>query len=276
MERLSFADVTRLVNLTPTTRIDPEPVVSVAGQWAIYRCANVAPGYNYPINILYLLADCRKESMPEARAAVVSPRITQVIAPNSLWARHRDSIETVFADLRATMTVRSYLFNFLKDALEPYLNQIAGAPQHFVRRAIDVSTPHEASSPRPKPLINHFYGEDGKLGVLLAEPGEGKTYEMRQLAADLSAAERRDVNPLPIYVSSDQWEGMRPDDLADLSKTISQSFTFHGTPIGWILDNEKVFLSVCCKAGLLCILFDGFDEYIYRNQGQFAPNDIVN
>src|SRR5438874_13347005 len=102
MERLSFADVTRLVNLTPTTRIDPEPVVSVAGQWAIYTGKNVAPGYEYPINILYLLADCKLESMREARAAVVSPRHTQLIVPNSLWARHRQEIESIFAKLHSS------------------------------------------------------------------------------------------------------------------------------------------------------------------------------
>lgn len=278
MEKLQFSDVTRLVNLTPSTRIDPEPVKGVRGQWALHTGENVAPGYTYPISILYLYADCTLESIRETAAAVDNPRQTQVVVPKSFWengAKLKEMMR-VLSQVRERMTVRAYLYNFLKDALVPYLATIHRSPQIFVRRPIEGGVRPPNAPLHLNRLIYHFHPEGGNLGVLLAEPGEGKTYEVRQLASDLSPREDPTGRlPLPIYVSSDQWEGMPADDLANIAKTISHSFTYHKTPIPWIVDNEAVFLDVVCKAGLMCILFDGFDEYIYRNRGEFSPSAII-
>ena len=112
----------------------------------------------------------------------------------------------------------------------------------------------------------------GKLAILLAEPGQGKTYMSRYLASTLASNQ---YGVIPLVVDSTQWSNMSLPDLASLWKTVAHTFRHYGATIGWIENHEDVFLKITLKADLFRTVFDGFDEYILRNAGAVQPLELL-
>jgi len=112
----------------------------------------------------------------------------------------------------------------------------------------------------------------GKLGVLLAEPGQGKTYMSRYLVSILA---RAGSSVVPLMVDSSQWHTMPVEDQRSLVKTIAHSFRHFGAPISWLDGHEDDFLTAALKADICRIVFDGFDEYILRNRGSVQPIEVL-
>lgn len=111
----------------------------------------------------------------------------------------------------------------------------------------------------------------GWLGVLLAGPGQGKTFTSEYLVSKMAQSKKL----FPIYINSDQWRTIAPDDFGNLQKTIIHSFRHFETPIGWLEGCEEEFLMVTLKARLFRIVFDGFDEYVLRNQGRVSAPETL-
>lgn len=113
-------------------------------------------------------------------------------------------------------------------------------------------------------LVTHFAPvERASVGVLVADPGQGKTHMTRRLAANPIPS-----GTIPLYVDSRQWANLSNDALADLWRVISATFEHFDAPMPWIAGKEYDFFAVTMKAGLFALIFDGFDEYIYKTGGR--------
>src|SRR5690606_36538172 len=149
------------------------------------------------------------------------------------------------------------------------------APQFYIDPKI--TTPIGAAKEAPNPLLNFFTDhlaikEDSKIGqiaVLLAEPGQGKTYMSQYLVAELLSRKA-----IPIYVQSDQWNQLAPQDLSSIWRTIVNSFRYFDAPIPWLFADEEQFIFTFMKSGLSTLVFDGFDEYVLKNKGRVTAREV--
>ena len=106
---------------------------------------------------------------------------------------------------------------------------------------------------------------------MLGEPGQGKTYMSKHLVSLLATSS----DLVPIYIDSSQWQSMSRDDLGSLQKTIAHSFRHFEAPIAWLDGQEERFLRATLKADLFRVVFDGFDEYILRNEGRLSVTEAL-
>ena len=169
-----------------------------------------------------------------------------------------------------------YFSSFIRAQVDNYLSKIKGLSySNYVNPQIQISGGFTKSTPNP--VLNFLTDPDsasplfrGTLGVLLAEPGQGKTFMTRYLANEVSSR-----NFIPLYVHSEQWSRMQRDEISSIWKTIVHSFRHFEAPIGWIDGAEEEFIKVALKAGTFRIIFDGFDEYVLWNKGNVDAFETI-
>lgn len=275
MKVLRFEEVAGLINHSRITEVNLNPIKSDPGKWALYHGLNKVPHFKYDFYILYLYADLTKDTAYHAAKAIDHPEITQIVYASSVRRSSLDELEKYIsgkvAGLRET---KSYLSSFIQEQLGKYNEKLkALEPKYFVDPAYE--TPSGFKRKYPNPLLsflNDTMSEvtGGKLGVLLAEPGQGKTYTTQFLATELCKQ-----NAIPIFIHSPQWFEMKETDLTSIWKTIIHSFKYFESPIDWIEGAEREFLDVTLKAGLFRVIFDGFDEYVLWNGGKIDANEVL-
>ena len=108
--------------------------------------------------------------------------------------------------------------------------------------------------------------------MLLAEPGQGKTYMSQYLVSKLA---EQSPGIAPVMIGSYQWRQLSLEDLSSLHKTILNSFRHFEAPIAWLEGHEEQFLRVALKADFFRIVFDGFDEYVLRNMGNVSATEVL-
>lgn len=273
MEPLTFSDIAVLLNHSRTIRISEKPTEQNPNNWELFVGEHRIHTDSIPFQILYLQARATADGLREAARRVRGDRVYIVYAP-SLDGRlklHHDLFRTKKSAKRFWNTT-DYLKSFFREELDAYNQKLTAlSPKYYIDP--DVIVPRGVARKIPNPLLSFL--EDiaassditpGEIGVLLAEPGQGKTYMSQYLVAALAQSHR----VFPIHISSDQWRSIAPDDFGDLAKTIVHSFRHFGTPIGWLDGCEDKFLGVTVKARLFRIVFDGFDEYVLRNRDQVS------
>ena len=144
-------------------------------------------------------------------------------------------------------------------------------PPHYV-------DPRIGTHLRPPNAVEAFLSEPsgdgtGALGIVLAEPGQGKSYMSQYVVHRLATI--RGETLVPVLVDATQWQSMPEEDLSDLWKTIAHSFRFYEVPIGWVEGHEEAFIQAACRTDLFRIVFDGFDEFILRNRGRVDPMEVL-
>jgi hypothetical protein len=279
MESLNFPEVARLINRTGSTAISEKPIKEEAGQWALYEGLLQSGAISLKIYLLYLLSDANNVGFKSAKktlAALPQPSSFQVVYAASLGDKY-PTLKRTFADVtRNIVSLTEYFTSFLRQQIDNYLAKISTLPhQYYVDPYIKV--PAGVSRKTPNPVLSLLIDDDfgprpaeGAVGILLAEPGQGKTFMSRYLAVN---AVRKKL--IPIYVHSEQWSRMQPEELTSLWKTIVHSFRYFDAPIGWIEGAELDFVRVALKAGIFRIIFDGFDEYVLWNQGKVDALDTI-
>ncbi len=176
----------------------------------------------------------------------------------------------------SVLSLTDYFKCFIQNNTELYLAKIRALDhKNYVDPKIEVSEGFIRHLPNPARtflLDPDLKGDlfNGTLGVLLGEPGQGKTFMTRYLANECAKK-----NTIPIYVHSEQWHKMQQDEIASLWKTIVHSFRFFEAPIGWIDGAEEDFLRVALRTGLFRIIFDGLDEFILWNKGTVEAVDTI-
>jgi|WetSurMetagenome_2_1015567.scaffolds.fasta_scaffold00529_17 hypothetical protein len=276
---LDFLEVVELINHSRITEIDINPVILEKGKWALFKGLNKVPNFTYPFYVLYIYSDFTKESSLAAAKSIIYVNSTQVIFAPSVKETYLNELKNQiknFKDLAGFRNLKDYFLSFIQDQLKVYLQRIISElePKYYVDPPYE--TPSGFKSKIPNPLYSFLIDniddiKGGSLGVLLAEPGQGKTYTTRYLATTLATN-----GYIPIYIHSPQWFNMKEDDLSSLYKTITYSFRYFDAPLDWIEGVEDLFINITLKLGMFRIIFDGFDEYILWNKGKFTPNEIIN
>ena len=138
------------------------------------------------------------------------------------------------------LTIKEYLGSFISDELNVYRDALSKyTPTYYIDPRIE--TPRSIVRKIPNPIQTFLTdpdtsksASDGLLGVVLAEPGQGKTYMCEHLVTRLLT----NKGSFPIYVSATQWETMKLEDLSSLGKTLTHSFHYAESPISWLIGCE--------------------------------------
>jgi hypothetical protein len=275
---LDFLEVVALINHSRITEIDINPLKGEKGKWALFKGLNKVPNFTYPFYILYIYSDFTKESSLSASQSIIYPNSTQVVYAPSVKESYLSELKSQirnYKDLAGFRDLKVYFLSFIQDQLKVYLQRIITElePKYYVDPPYE--TPSGIKRKIPNPLYSFLTDniddiKGGSLGVLLADPGQGKTYTTRYLATTLASN-----GFIPIYIHSPQWFNMKEEDLSSLYKTITYSFRYFDAPLDWIEGVEDLFINITLKLGMFRIIFDGFDEYILWNKGKFTPNEII-
>jgi hypothetical protein len=259
--------------------IPETPSEQQAGQWALHLGTVQIGGIKSEIKVLYLYADANQDGTRRARTicSKSSNKSTiQVVYADSLHTRNRSVIDSFKDKAGSVLGLTEYFSSFFRTQTDNYIKKIRSLNfKNYVDPHIEVAGTFTRKVPNP--ALSFLLDPDtassrfsGTLGVLLGEPGQGKTFMSRYLA-DACANKRT----IPIYVHSEQWSRMQSDELTSLWKTIVHSFRYFESPIGWIDGAEEEFLRVALRTGLFRIIFDGFDEFVLWNKGVVDAIDTI-
>jgi hypothetical protein len=276
VELLDFREIAELINKSKTSNIELAPEASGEG-WALHRGLHRLHTATYPFHVFSLSSRATKDAIALVGRKLKDVRQADVVYPPSLETRF-PSMKTELREARGAWSTKQYLASFIRDELSTYTAKLKNeAPKFYVDPF--VTTPSGIHRKIPNPLksllLEDSFGSGesrGALGILLAEPGQGKTYMSRYL---VSQVVNSDKNLVPLMIDSSQWAAMSITDQSSLWKTIAHTFRHFGATIGWLEGNEDQFLRTTLKADLFRIIFDGFDEYVLRNQGEVQALEVL-
>jgi hypothetical protein len=277
MATYEFQDIAKLLNYSRTTQIQTEKPKGKDGRWALYKGTHKVHTSTYPFRVLYLNAAVTLSDIKVALQEVGSLVDVDVVYADSIEKRLQGKeFEPLLRASKGRFTAKAYFVSFIKDEIQTYISKIgAQTPLDYIDPKVE--TPSGFSIKTPNPLLSFLRDPDteygsGKLGILLAEPGQGKTYMSRYLVSIMA---RAGSSVVPLMVDSTQWHSMSVEDQRALPKTIAHSFRHFGAPISWLEGHEDDFLTATLKADIFRIVFDGFDEYILRNRGSVQPLEVL-
>ena len=233
MAKLNFDEVANLINYSRTTEIDLKHVAKEDNKWVLYKGVNKVPNFNYNFNLLYLYSEFTIDSALNAAKAIKNlPSTIIIYAPSILPNKIEELKKTLYGPVSVIQDLKSFLVAFIQIQVKNYTNQLQDLnPVDFI--APHYETPSGFQSSRPNPMLTFFteeyieQKEIGALGILLAEPGQGKTYTTRYLISRLINNDKY----IPIYINSPQWLNIMEEDLSSLWKTIANSFRYFNSPI---------------------------------------------
>jgi hypothetical protein len=277
MNPLTFPEIASLLNRSGTTEIDLSPSQSQEGSWSFYLGNHKVHESSYPFSALYFHSTATQEDIRNAHRLVEND-VTHVVYPSSLQNRSSIDLRSHFRRAKGVWTIKEYLVSFIKKEIDTYIQRLSEEkPRFYIDPRVEV--PAAFSRKIPNPVLAFLRDREsdprlggGRLGVLLAEPGQGKTYMSRYLAARILEL---DKDLVPLVVNSSQWDTMALEDQRDLMKTLAHSFKHYGATIGWLHGHEDEFFRVTLKADVFRIVFDGFDEYILRNRGKVVASEVL-
>jgi len=277
MEALGFPEIASLINRSKTSEIDYEHPLRTGAGWTLYSGCHKVHAKKYPFRVLYFDARATKDSLEAAKIAASPLEGLHVVYPPSLGVR-LPALTRLFKKLETRWTTKEYLASFIRDELSAYAAHLGSQkPTDYIDPPVEVPAGMARKVPNPlrSLLLEDQSGateREGQLAILLAEPGQGKTYMSRYLVAEVAGSKQ---NLVPLMIDSSQWSAMSVDDQASLSKTIAHSFRHFDASIGWLEGNEDQFLRTTLKADLFRVVFDGFDEYILRNRETAQPLEVL-
>lgn len=271
-----FNEIIALLNKTKSVSIDLEPREKRDGRWSLHDGRYKVHTSTMAFDVLYLSRDVTNENVDEAHR-FFHPGHTHVVYAPSLDNRGRRYYRERFGSPEDHFwSSRDYIQSFIRDELNAYIDKVKTLdPRYYIDP--QVTTPAGTKGKIPNPLLSALRAprfekntSEG-LSILLGEPGQGKTFMSQFLVYHLAQS----GSFVPIYINSSQWESMPRDHLGSLLKTIAHSFRFFEAPIGWIDGQEDLFLRTTLRADLFRIIFDGFDEYVLRNEGRTSVSDVL-
>jgi hypothetical protein len=254
------------------------PVTSKEGRWALYGGAHKVHTSSLPFTVLYFYAAATLEDISRALNSSAKHAELQIVFPETLRPHmSRPDVEKQTQRYaKGVWTLREYLVSFIKSEVQAYLTNITSqAPTDYIDPFVETPSRFKAKTPNPvlSFLVDTSSEESpGKLGIVLAEPGQGKTYMSHFLVAKIPEVDR---GLFPLMVDSSQWHTMSLEDQRSLEKTIAHSFRHFGATIGWLDGNENEFLRSTLSANIFRLVFDGFDEYVLRNRGAVQPMEVL-
>lgn len=267
-------EVIELANLTKWLSFSIKESESGPGPWRIYDGQYRLHMMQEDIQLVYLGSSVTNDEMNDAKRATKKNSSLHVVYAESIKKKPSD-IKRHFGDgAKVCLTVGQYIRSLFQSESEEYARQMSSlADDDYVQPR--VRNPSCTMVNNDGPLQRFFTSPEAsftnKVGVLLAEPGQGKTYLTKNLASEIVKSRKT----IPIYVSSNQWKNLGLEDFSSVWKTVVNSFGFYGGYIGWLNGVEEKFVKVVLKEKLFVIIFDGFDEYVLKNSGQLTAKDVI-
>lgn len=278
---LDFNEVIELVNRAGVLDIHPRPLTNEAGRWSIFSGKVNIGRVRLRHNILYLMPGLSRRT-ELARAIKALDKLNepaQIVYADVLvedgrfpsLARHEDD------DRYPRLGAREFFMSLAREQLATYLDNLKNEDLRdyvdpdleVVANGHDVSDQTSIRDAILGPIKK--YRHEPELSVLVAEPGQGKTYVCRYIAQRAAG-----MGLVPLLVASDQWSNISTTDLQSLWKVIVNAFQHYGAPIFWADGAEESYIRVAQKTGLFMIIFDAFDEYVLRASGSIAAPDVLN
>lgn len=279
---LDFGEVIELVNRTGMLQMNPEPVARDGGRWSLYAGTVRIGAMELIHNVLYLMPGLSRRT-----------ELAAGIAALKLQDRGSSKGQIVYADIlvdddrfpslgRNDQTfgnyvrsgARQFFMSLAKQQLATYLSNIR---QLDLRDYVDpslatVANGHDvgAATNIRQAVLSPLRRRDPALSVLVAEPGQGKTYLCRYIAQTAAT-----MGFIPLLVTSDQWGSMAATDLQSPWKVIVNALQHFEAPIPWADGAEEIFVRVAQKTGAFLLIFDAFDEYILRASGSVNATDVL-
>jgi len=272
MEIRDFKEIAELINNATSVDIELAPTMSSKGLWSLYKGQYKVHGIEIPFEVLYLYSKASTEALIAASKDAFKRKETRVVFPPSLDQRIKAHRE-IFKDAKELLTTKEYLAQFLAEELKTYSTKLKSKkPIFYVDPRFVVPLGIKRKIPN---LVIGALKEgraSGELIVLLAQPGQGKTFMSEHVVSFLAESGN---GLFPIYINSEQWATMGPAEISSLWKTMTHSFRHLEAPISWVAGCEEVFIQTTLKAGIFCIIFDGFDEYILQNHGKVSAIETI-
>lgn len=272
-----FSELSDLINSlgNQTISLTPKDEYDVGGRrhWAVHQAYVFAGAVQFAYEILYVNSECSSDSLERAKGYCRQhPSATrQIVYAGSLTGRLQIG-RLVNAGGAPAQSVKDFLLLSFRVQLERYREQIKQIQaRYFIQPSWTIEDHGSTEGPiEYLKLAGKSRGADGALGVITGDPGQGKTYFTWKL---IELALRADV--LPIFVDSEQWRQLAPDDFENLSAVIVHSFRSYGVAFDVPPDKAQRFLDVFLKAGVFTVIFDGFDEYVLRNHTRTSGVEAI-
>ncbi len=281
MEALTFREVAKLINRAGSIRIQETPIREERGQWVAHDATIQTGSIQLGVTIIYVYADATVDGTRSARSFIKSRNSSNNQVQVVLASSHRkdSSLKSRFEEGTPNcLYLEDFFSSFIRNQLDVYLRKVSAlAFKNFVDPQIEVSQAFKMGGSGSNPVLRFlttprissgFFSRE--IGVLFAEPGQGKTFMTRYLASEISKKQK-----IPLYVHSEQWSRMQTDEISSLWKTLVHSFKYFESPIGWADGAEEDFVKVALKAGLFVVIFDGFDEYVLSNAGKVDAIETI-
>ncbi|MHB1117239.1 NACHT domain-containing protein [Sideroxydans sp.] len=280
MEPLTFREVAKLINRAGSIRIQESPIRDERGQWVAHDATIQTGSIQIGVTIVYVYADATVEGTRSARSFIKTRNSSNNQVQVVLASSHRkdSSLKSRFEEVTQNcLYLEDFFSSFIRNQLDVYLRKVSAlAFKNYVDPQIEVSQTFKiggGANPVLRFLITPRISSEvfsREIGVLFAEPGQGKTFMTRYLASEISKKQK-----IPLYVHSEQWSRMQTDEISSLWKTLVHSFKYFESPIGWADGAEEDFVKVALKAGLFVVIFDGFDEYVLSNAGKVDAIETI-
>jgi hypothetical protein len=278
MAIMDFQDIAELLNQSRTTRVELTSTRSKEGRWSIFSGSHTVHTSSYPFKVLYFNSAATVDDIDSATRELGGNDPVHIVYAPSLQTLFKNNagLPGLRSRAQSIWSTKEYIISFIKEELEAYLTRLrALRPADYTNPR--VSTPAGFDRKLPNPVFSFLHDPAtesgvGRLGILLAEPGQGKTYMSSYIVSQLA---RGDYGVIPLLVDSSQWQGLSVSDQRHLTKTIAHSFRHFGAAIGWVDGHEELFLRATLKAEIFRIVFDGFDEYVLHNRGTVQPIEVL-
>lgn len=280
MEALTFREVARLINRAGSIRIQEKPIREERGQWIAHDATIQSGSIQLGVIVIYVYADASVEGTQSARSFIKSYDGSNTQFQVVLASSQKDtSLKSRFEKITSNcLYLEDFFSSFIRNQLENYLSKVSSLTfKNYVDPQIEVSQTFKMGGHGTNPVLRFLTTPrvpsgmfSREIGVLFAEPGQGKTFMTRYLANEISKRKK-----IPLYIHSEQWSRMQTDEISSLWKTLVHSFKHFESPIGWADGAEEDFVKVALKAGLFIVIFDGFDEYVLSNAGKVDAIETI-
>ena len=224
---------------------------------------------------IYLKTRCTLDAARQAATQWGNTKSLCVVKANSR-AIGDENLNRIFGNKARLCVQGDLVWEVLEDSFSEYLKHLEDdvpVEEHFISpRARD----REIGDNLLPNLLNYLkgrsdIGDTGKLIVLSANAGVGKTTLARRLIHNL-AKQISSAKTIPIYVEAQHWQKLKISSVHSLWDVIDNSLRmFSNTHLQL---NEELFLHAL-RQGYFSFIFDGFDELCSQGTAQFDPSSVL-
>lgn len=240
-------------------------------QYQIFSGSAIAGIKKIDAKFVYLKSSCTKRDAEDLARSLKRSIDTYIVIPKSIGLR-RNTLEEIFPNI-PIFIYEDLIWDKLKSTFSEYneaLRTSIATEKYYVPPRKEDADPKDRLDDE---LVEYLTGKrdiTGKLLVVSASAGVGKTTLARQLTVELSKRSEKD-KLIPTYVEASHWGKLRVESITELWEVIDNSIrTFCPN----LILSEQLF-EHSLKHGYLVFIFDGFDELCGHRSSHFRPREVL-